>query len=89
MNQQERNKLLNKIEAIPEAVQQVIKMLDKNIAESLNYSADQEIVLLVSMQKKLIKEQGFTDKETGIAIQYLVGRLVAQDFKSSSYDWRY
>jgi hypothetical protein len=81
MNQQERNKLLNKIENISEAVQQVIKMLDKNLEEALDYGTDVEVVILTDIQKTLIVQQGFNRKEASIAIQYLTGRLTAKDFK--------
>ena len=81
MNQQERNKLLNKIENISEAVQQVIKMLDKNLQESLDYGTDAEIALLVDIQRNLITQQGFNKKEANIAIQYFTGRLTAEDFQ--------
>jgi len=81
MNQEERNKLLNRIENISEGVQQVIKMLDKNLVESLNYGTDVEVVILTDIQKTLIVEQGFNRKEANIAIQYLTGRLTAEDFQ--------
>jgi len=81
MNQQERNKLLNKIENISEAVQQVIKMLDKNLEEALDYGTDVEVVILTDIQQTLIVEQGFNRKEANIAIQYLTGRLTAENFQ--------
>ena len=81
MNQEERNELLNRIENISEGVQQVIKMLDKNLVESLNYGTDVEVVILTDIQKTLIVEQGFNRKEANIVIQYLTGRLTAEDFQ--------
>lgn len=81
MNQQERNELLNKIENISEGVYQVIKMLDKNLQESLNHGTDVEVVILTDIQQTLIVQQGFNRKEANIAIQYLTGRLTDQDFK--------
>jgi hypothetical protein len=81
MNQEERNELLNRIENISESVQQVIKMLDKNLEESLNYGTDVEVVILTDIQKTLIVQQGFNRKEANIAIQYLTGRLTAEDFQ--------
>ena len=81
MNQEERNELLNRIENISEGVQQVIKMLDKNLVESLNYGTDVEVVILTDIQKTLIVQQGFNRKEANIAIQYLTGRLTAEDFQ--------
>jgi len=81
MNQQERNELLNKIENISEGVYQVIKMLDKNLKESLNHGTDVEVVILTDIQQTLIVQQGFNRKEANIAIQYLTGRLTDQDFK--------
>lgn len=81
MNQQERNELLNRIQNISEGVYQVIKMLDKNLEESLNYGTDVEVVILTDIQKTLIVQQGFNKKEANIAIQYLTGRLTAEDFQ--------
>lgn len=81
MNQEERNKLLNRIENISEGVQQVIKMLDKNLVESLNYGTDVEVAILTDIQKTLIVQQGFNRKEANIAIQYLTGRLTTEDFQ--------
>ena len=81
MNQEERNELLNRIENISEGVQQVIKMLDKNLVESLNYGTDVEVVILTDIQKTLIVQQGFNRKEANIAIQYLTGRLTTEDFQ--------
>ena len=81
MNQEERNELLNRIKDISEGVQQVIKMLDKNLVESLNYGTDVEVDILTDIQKTLIVQQGFNRKEANIAIQYLTGRLTAEDFQ--------
>ena len=81
MNQEERNELLNRIQNISEGVYQVIKMLDKNLEESLNYGTDVEVVILTDIQKTLIVQQGFNRKEANIAIQYLTGRLTTEDFQ--------
>ncbi len=84
MNQEERNELLKKIENISESVCQVIKMLDKNLIEALDYGTDEESTIIYRFQKELINDAGFYGKEANIAIQYLTGRLTANDFNQAA-----
>lgn len=84
MNQEERNELLNRIENISESVCQVIKMLDKNLIEALDYGTDEESTIIYRFQKELINDAGFYGKEANIAIQYLTGRLTTNDFTKAA-----
>jgi hypothetical protein len=84
MNQEERNELLARLETVAEPVYQVLKMLDKNLEETLDYGTDEEAVMITRMQKTLMNDAGFYGKEANIAIQYLTGRLTAVDFTKAA-----
>ena len=61
-------------EALPEAVQQVINMLDKNIEDTIQWGTQAEVTMLEIMQQDLLEKHGFFGLKAIEAIAYLTGR---------------
>ena len=76
-NETKKNELINKIEALPEAVNTVINMLDKNIINSMNHGTSDELSLLYYMQSDLLYDNGILPCELNFTVQYLTGRFIA------------
>jgi len=77
MDDQQKNNLINKIEALPESVYTVINMLDKNIVNSMNHGTVDELSILYGMQSNLVFNNGILPCELNFTIQYLTGRFIA------------
>ena len=74
-----RNELLVKCEQAPEALNTVINMLDKNREEATQYGTDAEVQIITNAMVDLMNDAGYYGKDVWTAIQYLTGRLTAED----------